>query len=485
MKRLVPALLFGVAVGVACGNDQVRRATEEVEVVGGEPTVGQGLPHVSRGDGGMDASFGPAAPFQVDTFDQQEVQKVDILWMVDNSRSMQAKQDRLKANIHNFMQFLADQNVDYHLGVVSSDTFDPAQSGKLQNKAALAEPWISADAGATAEANFVSNLGLGELGSDDEKGLLAGMLALTPPLAATGGANCVGSDCFVRQGAALYTVMLSDEEDSSCSPVQSNHEGCTDSDITFPGNNGYGTTDYWSRFYSGVKGGGGVSKMAAIVATDGTHYDCATEFNYLCAPLISAACAGAPATCIGGANSGSSCCKQLDQNDPTTCAGKLFFRTSQNCHVNPVSPWAPPYLKLTGSWNGCKSVAANGDIEFIAYYSNRYTSVAQATGGVAASICDQDYTPALAQLGLQASGLRSDFPLSRAPISTSIHVLVTPPNSSTPGEVLPGASTWQYVRCSGTTPTNVVRFTDTARPLPGSRIAISYDVNVRGLGTCP
>src|SRR5438445_13278010 len=114
MMRVAAALGIGVAViaAISCGSDHVRRAAEEVEVVGGEPTVGQGLPNVSRGDGGMDASFGPAAPFQVDTFDQSQVGKVDILWMVDNSRSMQAKQDRLKNNIHNFMQFLSDQKVD-------------------------------------------------------------------------------------------------------------------------------------------------------------------------------------------------------------------------------------------------------------------------------------------------------------------------------------------------------------------------------------
>src|SRR5207253_2537101 len=149
MKRLVPAAI-AVAVAVACGSEKIRRAAEEVEVVGGEPTVGQGLPHVSRGDGGADASFGPAAPFQVDAFDQQEVQKVDILWVVDNSRSMQTKQDRLKANINSFVQFLQAQQVDYHLGVVSTDTFDPKQSGRLQNGAGLAQPRINSDAGTRA-----------------------------------------------------------------------------------------------------------------------------------------------------------------------------------------------------------------------------------------------------------------------------------------------------------------------------------------------
>src|SRR5207244_11967357 len=114
-------------------------------------------------------------------------------------------------------------------------------------------------------------------------------------------------------------------------------------------------------------------------------------------------------------------------------------------------------------------------------YCRRSSTRAQGPGGASASICDQDYTPALAQLGLQAAGLRADFPLSRAPISTSIGVLVTPPGAGTPAVVARGPTTWDYVQCDGGTPVNVVRFTDAARPLPGSHIHISYDVDVKGL----
>ena len=81
MRRVPPAIAVGLGLGVAlaCGSDHVRRAAEEVQVVGGTPTVGTGLPDVSRGDGGPDASFGPSAPFQVDIFEQKQVQPVDIL----------------------------------------------------------------------------------------------------------------------------------------------------------------------------------------------------------------------------------------------------------------------------------------------------------------------------------------------------------------------------------------------------------------------
>jgi hypothetical protein len=492
MSRRFSALIgLGIAVGIACGSDHLRRASEEVQVVGGSPTVGQGLPGVSRGDGGLDGSvFGPAAPFQVDVFDQQQVQKVDILWVVDNSRSMQAKQDRLKNNIHSFMQFLQDQSVDYHLGVVSTDTFDPNQSGRLQNKAALPVPWISPDAGANAESHFFTNVGLGELGTGDEKGLLAGMMALTPPLSPpaaadpdTGARNCArladsGVDCFVRKDAALYTVMVSDEEDSSCSPLGPLKEGCTDPDIR--AGNGYGASDYWSRFYAGAKGLTGVSRMAAIVATDSSTHDCAAEFAGFCDATTAACKTGTHPDCTQGTFGGDPCCNAIYG----ACSSDLFLR-AQWCHVRPFNTAGHTTgYEIYGSWDGCKSLGADGGIEFTAYYAPRYTGVAQATGGLATSICDQDYTPALAKLGLQASGLRADFPLSRAPISTSITVLVTPPGG-TPAPALPGPSTWSYLRCDGSTPANLIRFTEAARPAGGARISASYDVNVRGLGTCP
>src|SRR5438067_3083707 len=371
MMRVVAALGIGAAViaAISCGSDHVRRAAEEVQVVGGTPTVGQGLPGVERGDGGLDASFGPAAPFQVDIFDQQQVQKVDILWVVDNSSSMQTKQDRLKANINSFVQFLQAQQVDYHLGVVSTDTFDPKQSGRLQNGAGLAQPWINSDAGTSATGWFIQDVWLGELGTGDEKGLLGAMLALTPPLSPpvstanpdAGALNCArlgngGVDCFVRPGAALYTIIISDEEDSSCSPIQSgatnimSGEGCTDSDIRA---GGYGSTDYWSRFFSGAKDGG-VSRIATIVATEANQHDCVTELARFCDTALGAKCAGNTLDC--NSNATGACCSTIYQCD------RDIFAKAQRCHIRPTPGLgsATTGYQIYGQWNGCKSQASDG-----------------------------------------------------------------------------------------------------------------------------
>lgn len=478
-RPLTLVLLLGLGVALACGSDHVRRAAEEVQVVGGTPTVGTGLPDVGRGDGGPDASFGPSAPFQVDLFDQKQVQQVDILWVVDNSPSMKAKQDQLKNNFQSFMQYLTAQSIDYRLGVVTTDTYAPAQSGRLQNLAAQPQPWINADAG-TPSALFVQNAGVGELGSGDEKGLLGAMYALTPPLSPplgsanpdAGALNCArlanGSvDCFIRPNAALYTIIISDEEDSSCSPVQSSGinlgEGCTDPDIR--AGNGYGTTDYWSRFFMGAKDGG-VSRLATIVTTDSTTRNCVDEFARFCDQAISA-CSGNATDCHSSATG--PCCSAIYQ-----CDRDLFYK-EQRCHVQPTpATGATTGYQITGQWNGCvQKNTADGGVNFTGIYAPRYAAVAQATGGIATSICDQDYTPALSKLGLQASGLRSDFPLSRAPLPGSVTVLLTPASGLA----------WSYLGCENHAKANVIRF---ASPPPaGTRIAVSYDVNVRGLGACP
>ena len=241
-------------------------------------------------------------------------------------------------------------------------------------------------------------------------------------------------------------------------------EGCTDSDIRA---GGYGSTDYWSRFFSGAKDGG-VSRIATIVATEANQHDCVTEFARFCDTALGAKCAGNTLDC--NSNATGACCSTIYQCD------RDIFAKAQRCHIRPTPGLgsATTGYQIYGQWNGCKSQASDGGVDFTAIYAPRYAAVAQGTGGIASSICDQDYTPALGKLGLQASGLRSEFPLSRAPLTGSVTVQMTP------APVPAIAST--YVDCENHVPINLLRFA--SPPPPGTRIAVSYDVNVHGL-VCP
>src|SRR5688572_30453249 len=59
-------------------------------------------------------------PRQTDTFTQEQA-VVDVLWIVDNSGSLTNERDRLAAQFDRFLDVLIDAEVDYHVGVTSTD----------------------------------------------------------------------------------------------------------------------------------------------------------------------------------------------------------------------------------------------------------------------------------------------------------------------------------------------------------------------------
>src|SRR5687767_15154056 len=56
-----------------------------------------------------------------DVFVQVTTPKVDVLWVIDNSGSMEDEQADLVANFPAFMDFFLGSGLDYHIGVTSTD----------------------------------------------------------------------------------------------------------------------------------------------------------------------------------------------------------------------------------------------------------------------------------------------------------------------------------------------------------------------------
>lgn len=244
----------GVLVATAmagCGDEKFLTVEEDYAVVGGDPRIDPSLPTVDRIDGEADPSdFGSNAPVQVDVFKQTQVAKVDVLWVIDNSGSMSRKQQKVKENFNAFVAKLTSEetDIDYHIGVITTDTYNSSnEAGRLQNHAGLSKPWVGPDTCPVGSCDpverFNQNASVGVTGSGDEKGLLAAMLALSPPLTAGHNAG------FLRDDAALFIIILSDEEDSSCDPVRLDQGGCTNP-ISF------GLPEYYARFFEGLKGYG-------------------------------------------------------------------------------------------------------------------------------------------------------------------------------------------------------------------------------------
>ncbi len=139
----------------------------------------------------------------VDQYLQEGNNQTDILWVVDNSCSMYQEQSTLAANFSSFVSIIEALNVDYHIGVVSTDVGD---NGQLQGSI----PIITSSTVDPAQ-EFAANVNLGTHGSAWEKGMDSAWLALQPGILGPGGFN----EDFIRPLAGLRIIFVSDENDAS------------------------------------------------------------------------------------------------------------------------------------------------------------------------------------------------------------------------------------------------------------------------------
>ena len=79
----------------------------------------------------------------VDRILQVPIDSADILWVIDNSGSMDQEQTSLRDNFASFSNNLVGSGMDFHIGVVTTDMDNPAQMGKLV-PASNGERWSSA-----------------------------------------------------------------------------------------------------------------------------------------------------------------------------------------------------------------------------------------------------------------------------------------------------------------------------------------------------
>ncbi len=148
----------------------------------------------------------PPATTRTDRYEQVEKPKVDILWVVDNSGSMDKEQKDLGTNFPIFMDYFLNSNLDYHIGVVSTDMDNPAQSGKLIEAQGLR--FIDTETPNPAQTFEAMSL-LGTGGSPTEKGIEAAYTALELKTEINTG--------FLRDDSAVHVVVVSDESDYSTS----------------------------------------------------------------------------------------------------------------------------------------------------------------------------------------------------------------------------------------------------------------------------
>jgi hypothetical protein len=329
----------------------------------------------------------PQPTDQVDVFTQKGAAKVDILWMIDNSGSMAAEQEKVADRFNQFFNQLIISQVDYHIGVVTSD---PEEGGVLRQfngpavenctacrfitkdvpcdnpavdvsgLATESEKEAALAAECPAQLVFRRMIKVGIDGSSFEEGFTQAATALGARTIDQNTGFPTGeipteNDGFARTDASLYVVFVSDEEEGAKqdgSPVR-----------------------YYQRLFEGLKAAGNENNVAVAAITGYPTEDAPAPIGEVC---------------------------------------DILSTTFDNNPGNDDPRAAPLKEALREFRNGCVDVEAGPeDDAAFAELGGRYIELACRTGGVIANMCEADYSTALDALGANAAGLLRKFTLSR------------------------------------------------------------------------
>ncbi len=169
---------------------------------------------------------GTTLTHQTDTFQQNTEPKADVLWVIDNSGSMNTKQSSLAGNAVTFMNQAHASGSDYQVAVTTVDwsgSGAPHQADSsssfpgmtVGNGEFFGNPKIIRRTDPDPAGELAKNIKVGECCADSaESGLEGAKAALTNPLISD---PAKPNSSFVRSDAKLAVIVLSDEEDQGAS----------------------------------------------------------------------------------------------------------------------------------------------------------------------------------------------------------------------------------------------------------------------------
>ncbi len=174
-------------------------------------------------------------PLQTDRFAQESKDKVDILFVVDNSGSMMEEQTSLGQNFAAFIAAAQQSNIDWRIGVTTTGIqgspggwavcpggAEGGEAGRLFPVDGSSPRILTPQTSNVAQV-FANNVKVGVC-HWDEQGLEAAYRALSEPLVNSASAPNTpyasdGNAGFLREDAKLAIIIISDEEDFSPQPV--------------------------------------------------------------------------------------------------------------------------------------------------------------------------------------------------------------------------------------------------------------------------
>ncbi len=158
---------------------------------------------------------------ETNIFKQNEpkyARKIDILWVIDNSGSMQNSQQNLAKNFDSFISSFIGRNLDFQMAVTTTEAYkdlyvvDPMteESGfsDLRDGNEIDGPSghsIVNQNTPDLKANFLSNILQGIMGAGDERPFQSIVATL----------DNANNDGFLREGSFLAVIIVSDEDDFS------------------------------------------------------------------------------------------------------------------------------------------------------------------------------------------------------------------------------------------------------------------------------
>lgn len=287
--------------------------------------------------------------------------QVDIVWMIDDSGSMENDQQAIKDNSAAFTSKLTAANVDFKLMVITSNVQD---NGKLTN---LCDGYVtSANASEFGDCAIV---GTNSSGSGKEEGLEAMRRALDPSYSS----GALNGD-FLRAGADLHLIFVSDEEDEP-------------DDQLFDSNSWKGETDPLT--------GSAITESDVDALREEMYAFLSTDPDYVLA----------------------------DGGHSYDTRYAYFPRVANHVNFFNSLKSAPAKVRahaivLTRVNNPADSTDECHNRSSTEEYGGRYIATANLLGGSVTDLCSS-WSNTMNQIGLQVSGLERCFRLSHTPSDTS------------------------------------------------------------------
>lgn len=170
------------------------------------------------------SSTGGVSKFDVGTEDVPSCKKLDFLFVIDNSGSMQDNQENLVNNYESFIDGIIGLTGfdDFHIGVITTDHYaaNSLECGIIgglvvQTEEETCGPWSDGSYMLASELNgekgFTCAAKVGVNGDTIERPIESIISSMGPFLNSSGECN----EGFFREDARLVVVIITDEDDSS------------------------------------------------------------------------------------------------------------------------------------------------------------------------------------------------------------------------------------------------------------------------------